>query len=163
MSRIDAGGIQLEITSNSLADLVSDTLERFAHQAMEKDVDLVGTVEEGIDPVQMDSQKIGRVLANLVANAIRHTPARGEVSVSVVRLDDAVAVTVSDTGEGIDPDDIPFVFDRFYRGDKSRSRMTGGSGLGLTIARGLVVAHGGEIRVESKVGEGTSFTFILPQ
>ncbi|MFA9491793.1 MAG: sensor histidine kinase [Anaerolineales bacterium] len=163
MSRIDAGGIQLEITSNSLADLVSDTLERFAHQAMEKDVDLVGTVEEGIDPVQMDSQKIGRVLANLVANAIRHTPARGEVSVSVVRLDDAVAVTVGDTGDGIDPDDIPFIFDRFYRGDKSRSRTTGGSGLGLTIARGLVVAHGGEIRVESKVGEGTSFTFILPQ
>jgi signal transduction histidine kinase len=74
-----------------------------------------------------------------------------------------VAVTVGDTGDGIDPDDIPFIFDRFYRGDKSRSRMTGGSGLGLTIARGLVVAHGGEIRVESEVGEGTSFTFILPQ
>ena len=163
MSRIDAGGIQLEITSNSLADLVSDTLERFAHQAMEQDVDLVGTVDEGIDPVQMDSQKIGRVLANLVANAFRYTPARGEVRVSAVRLERALAVTVSDTGEGIDPEDILFVFDRFYRGDKSRSRTTGGSGLGLTIARGLVVAHGGEIRVESQVGEGTSFTFILPQ
>jgi signal transduction histidine kinase len=138
-------------------------LERFAHQAMEKDVDLEGTVDEGIDPVQMDSQKIGRVLANLVANAIRHTPARGEVIVSAGRLNGAVAVTVSDTGEGINPEDIPFVFDRFYRGDKSRSRTTGGSGLGLAIARGLVVAHGGEIRVESQVGEGTSFTFILPQ
>lgn len=163
MSRIDAGGTQLEVGPNSLGDLVSDTLERFAHQAMEKDIDLVGSVEEGIDPVQMDSQKIGRVLANLVANAIRHTPSKGKVNVSAIWLDGAVAVSVSDTGEGIDPEDIPLVFDRFYRGDKSRSRTTGGSGLGLTIARGLVLAHGGSIRVESEPGEGTCFTFTLPK
>ena len=130
---------------------------------MDKDIELVGSVGEGIDPVVMDSQKIGRVLNNLVANALRHTPSGGTVSVSAVRLELAVAVTVRDTGEGIDPEDIPFVFDRFYRGDKSRSRATGGSGLGLTIARGLVLAHGGSIRVESEPGAGTCFSFTLPK
>ena len=163
MSRIDAGGIQLEVGSNSLADLISDTQERFTRQAMDKEIELAGSVGEGIDPVLMDSQKIGRVLYNLVANALRHTPSGGTVSVSAVRLEMAVTVAVRDTGEGIDPEDIPFVFDRFYRGDKSRSKATGGSGLGLTIARGLVLAHGGSIRVESEPGVGTCFTFTLPQ
>ena len=163
MSRIDAGGIQLEVGLNSLADLISDTQERFTRTAMDKDVELVGSVGEDIDPVVMDPQKIGRVLYNLVANALRHTPSGGRVSISAVRHELAVAVAVRDTGEGIDPEDLPFVFDRFYRGDKSRSRATGGSGLGLTIARGLVLAHGGSIRVESEPGVGTCFTFTLPK
>lgn len=163
ISRIDAGGIQLEVAPNSLADLISDTLERFAHQAAAMDLELTGSVSEGIDPVMMDPQKIGRVLSNLIVNALRHTPSGGRVLVSTIKYPDHVAVAVRDTGEGIDSEDLPFVFDRFYRGDKSRNRATGGSGLGLTIAQGLVVAHGGRIQVESKPGEGTCVTFTLPQ
>ena len=163
MSRIDAGGIELEIASNSMGDLISDTLERFADLAMSKEIELTGFAGMNVDPVNMDTQKIGRVLSNLVLNALHHTSRGGHVSVSATRDGDEVIVTVSDDGEGIDPEDIPFVFDRFYRGDKSRSRTTGGTGLGLTIAKGLVVAHAGEISVVSEPGKGTAFTFTLPQ
>jgi signal transduction histidine kinase len=111
----------------------------------------------------MDTQAIGRVFNNLISNALRHTPARGRVSVWVRRAGSGVEVTVSDTGEGIRPQDIPHIFERFYRGDTSRSRQRGtGAGLGLAIARGILHAHGGDIQVESQVGKGTQFTFHLP-
>ncbi len=102
------------------------------------------------------------MLNNLVGNALRHTPPGGQVTVKAVREIDAVLVTICDNGEGIQPDDIDHVFDRFYRGEKSRSRATGGSGLGLAIARGIVEAHGGTIRVESERGKGACFSFKLP-
>jgi signal transduction histidine kinase len=110
----------------------------------------------------MDTQAIGRVLNNLISNALRHT-ARGRVSVWVRRSGQGVEVTVSDTGEGIRAEDIPHIFERFYRGDASRSRSRGtGAGLGLAIARGIVRAHGGDIQVESETGKGTQFTFRIP-
>jgi signal transduction histidine kinase len=110
----------------------------------------------------MDTQRIGRVLNNLIGNALRHTPARGEVRVHARRRDAGVEVTVSDTGAGIRPEDLPRIFDSFYRGEKSRSRATGGAGLGLAISRGIVQAHGGDIKVQSESGRGSQFTFNLP-
>ena len=110
----------------------------------------------------MDTQAIGRVLNNLISNALRHTPPQGRVSVWVRRTGPRVEVTVSDTGDGIRPEDLPHIFERFYRGEKSRNRATGGAGLGLAIARGIVRAHGGDIDVESKVGMGTQFSFHIP-
>ena len=110
----------------------------------------------------MDTQRIGRVLNNLIGNALRHTSAGGSVEVRARRTDLGVEVSVSDTGEGIRAEDLPHVFDSFYRGDKSRSRSTGGAGLGLAISRGIVQAHGGEIKVESEAGQGSQFTFTLP-
>jgi signal transduction histidine kinase len=110
----------------------------------------------------MDTQAIGRVLNNLISNALRYTPAQGRVSVWVRRTDQGAVVTVSDTGDGIRAEDLPHVFERFYRGEKSRNRVTGGAGLGLAIARGIVQAHGGNIHVESKAGIGTQFTFHIP-
>jgi two-component system sensor histidine kinase BaeS len=110
----------------------------------------------------MDPQHIGRVLKNLISNSLRHTPSGGNVQVEAVRQGMSVVVTVKDDGEGIPAQDLPFIFDRFYRGEKSRSRKTGGAGLGLAIAKGIVEAHGGEITVTSKPDEGTKFTFILP-
>ena len=146
-----------------MSDLVSDTLESFTQLAKQQDVTIEGNVDADVDPVRMDTQAVGRVLNNLIGNALRHTPANGRVSVWV-RRNDHIEVTVSDTGEGIRAEDIPHVFERFYRGDVSRSRnqITGGAGLGLAIARGIVRAHGGEINVESKIGKGTQFTFYLP-
>jgi signal transduction histidine kinase len=161
MAQIDAGGLRLELTPNSLSDLISDTLESFSALAKGQGVTLEGSAATDVDPVCMDAPRIGRVLNNLVGNALRHTPAGGRVELRARREGPRVEVTVADTGEGIRSEDIPHVFERFYRGEKSRSRATGGAGLGLAIARGIVEAHGGEIRLESGP-EGTRFIFSLP-
>jgi signal transduction histidine kinase len=114
--------------------------------------------------VAADAERIGEVLSNLLDNALRHTPAGGTVTVTAERLPSGVRLTVSDTGEGIDPDERARVFDRFYRGERSRVRGAGaGSGIGLTIARALVDAHGGAIRLESAgLGQGTRVEVELP-
>ena len=161
MAQLDAGGIPLEKEDASLADLISDTLESFSALASQQEITLEGSVEEDVDPVLMDTQRIGRVLNNLIGNALRHTPAGGQVEVRARRAGSGVEVTVCDSGEGIRAEDLPNVFESFYRGEKSRSRATGGAGLGLAIARGIVREHGGEIRVESQPGD-TRFIFILP-
>jgi signal transduction histidine kinase len=162
LAQLEAGGLRLELQANSLSDLISDTLESFTELAARQDVRLMGRAEAGVDPVFMDAQLIGRVLANLVSNALRHTAAGGLVQVQAMRGEDRVRVEIQDTGEGIDPQDLPHVFERFYRGEKSRSRATGGTGLGLAIARGIVEAHGGQMGVQSDPGQGTCFFFHLP-
>ncbi|HUG33752.1 MAG TPA: HAMP domain-containing sensor histidine kinase [Anaerolineales bacterium] len=163
MAQLDAGGFPLHRAEASLGDLISDTLESFTQLAKQGDITLEGNVDADVDPVRMDTQAIGRVLNNLIGNALRHTPAQGRISVWVRRTGKSVVVTVSDTGEGIRTEDLPRIFERFYRGDASRSRTRGtGAGLGLAIARGIVRAHGGDIRVESRAGQGTQFTFHIP-
>ena len=162
MSQLDAGGFPLHRANSSLGDLVSDTLESFSELAYRESVRLEGRVEPGVDPVQMDTQAIGRVLNNLIGNALRHTTAGGEIMVHARRTGQGVEVSVRDSGEGIRAEDLPHIFERFYRGEKSRNRGTGGAGLGLAIARGIVRAHGGDIRVESDIGKGTVFTFTIP-
>jgi signal transduction histidine kinase len=163
LAQLDAGGLKLDRQPNSLSDLISDTLESFSALAAEKGIQFDGRVEPGIDPVVMDARHIGRVLNNLVGNAIRHTPAGGQVAIQASATTVGVQVTISDTGEGIRSEDLPHVFEQFYRGEKSRSRTTGGAGLGLAIAKGIVEAHGGQIGAESKPGRGACFAFTLPQ
>ena len=163
MAQLDTGGFPLDRQNASLNDLVSDTLESFTEPAKQREIKLEGNVEYNVDPVNMDTQAIGRALNNLIGNALRHTPDQGRVSVWAHRTGKGIEVTVSDTGEGIREEDLPHVFESFYRGDAARSRSRGtGAGLGLAIARGIVQAHGGEIRVESKPGKGTLFTFTIP-
>jgi signal transduction histidine kinase len=162
VAQLDAGGLIIQPMECSLSDLISDTLESFSALASEHGLSLTGTAASNLDPASLDAPRIGRVLNNLLGNAIRHTPAGGEVHISASREGGHILVDVTDTGEGINPEDLPFVFDRFYRGEKSRNRDTGGSGLGLAIARGIVRAHGGEIRVESQPGTGTTFHITLP-
>jgi signal transduction histidine kinase len=161
MAQLDAGGIPLEKENASLADLISDTLESFSALASQQEISLEGSADTDVDPVLMDTQRIGRVLNNLIGNALRHTPTGGQVEVRARQASSRVEVTVRDSGEGIRAEDLPKVFESFYRGEKSRSRATGGAGLGLAIARGIVRAHGGEIRVESQPGD-TRFIFSLP-
>jgi signal transduction histidine kinase len=162
MAQIDAGGLQLERDSNSISDLISDTLESFSALAARQGVKLEGKVAPGVDLVFMDAGQIGRVLTNLVSNALRHTPAGGSVQVRASAVAEGVQVEVCDTGEGIRAEDLSHIFEQFYRGEKSRSRATGGAGLGLAIAKGIVEAHGGHIGVESPDGQGTRFFFTLP-
>jgi signal transduction histidine kinase len=162
MSQLDAGGLTLDSNPSSLVDLLSDTLESFREQASRQGIELRASSAPGVDIVNMDTRRIGRVLNNLIGNALRYTPAGGRVSVVAEREARLVRIMVADTGEGITAEDLPYVFDRFYRGEKSRSRLTGGAGLGLAIARGIVAAHGGDISVESSPGRGTTFSFTLP-
>ncbi|MBI3173447.1 MAG: HAMP domain-containing protein [Chloroflexi bacterium] len=162
MAQLDAGGLPLDCAESSLTDLISDTLESFSALAVQRSVQLAGDADPNIDPVLMDTQRIGRVLNNLVSNALRHTPAGGQVMVTARRVGTGVEIRVSDTGEGIRPEDLPHLFERFYRGEKSRSRRSGGAGLGLAIARGIVEAHGGSMQVVSEPGQGATFSFTLP-
>lgn len=163
MAQLDAGGLRLEREQASLSDLISDTLESFSELAGRQGVTLSGEVQPGVDPVFMDVPRVGRVLNNLIANALRHTPPGGRVTVRAMPAPPGVRVEVRDTGEGIPAEDLPNVFDRFYRGEKSRSRATGGAGLGLAIAKGIVEAHAGQVGVESSPGQGTCFYYTLPQ
>ena len=183
LAQIDAGALRLELQRTSLNDLISDTLEGMRPQAAARGVQLLGSVAPGIGPVLVAPQKIERVLYNLVTNAIRHTPQDGAVTItassefgvlsfelpdretqnSKLKTQNWVLVEVADTGEGIAAADLPRIFERFYRGEKSRSRATGGAGLGLAIAQGIVEAHGGRIWVESAQERGTCVRFTLPQ
>lgn len=166
LAQMDAGRIDLRKEDTALSDLISDTISSLQPIAGDNGVRLLGAVKPGVDPVRLDPQKIQRVLANLVSNSLRHTPAGGEVRVQAQRLGDQVEVRVSDSGEGIPPDDLPHIFDRFYRGERARVRERDGqrgAGLGLAIVRGLVEAHGGQIRVQSTPGQGSIFTLLLPR
>jgi signal transduction histidine kinase len=162
MTQLDAGGLPLDLNRSSLVDLLSDTLESFLAQASRQGIDLTASIAPAVGMVYMDTPRIGRVLNNLIGNALRHTKSGGQVQVIAERDEGLVRVRVLDSGEGIAPEDLPYVFDQFYRGEKSRSRQTGGAGLGLAIARGIVEAHGGEIYVESRLGSGSTFSFTLP-
>jgi len=161
MAQIDAGGLKLNREDSSLADLISDTLESFSHLAARQEINLLGSAEPGLDPVWMDTLRIGRVLNNLVSNALNYTPPGGTVQIIANRRADEVEVIVQDNGSGISPHDLPFLFEQFTRGEKSRSRSTGGAGLGLAIARGIIAAHGGQIRVESRPEQETRFIFSI--
>jgi signal transduction histidine kinase len=164
LAQIDAGVLRLELEKASLHDLVSDTLASFRPQAERKGVRLIGEVAGGVDPVLMSPSRIQRVLHNLLSNALRHTPADGTIAVRAEPDGEVVRVEVADTGEGIALEDLPRVFERSYRGEKSRTRREAvdpGAGLGLAIARGLVEAHGGHITAESLAGEGARFLFTV--
>jgi signal transduction histidine kinase len=173
VAQIEGGGIRVERYPSSIRDLISDTIEAFSTLAKHQGVRLEGGVDPAVDPVLMDVPKIERVLANLIDNALRHTPAGGVVHVGASATPAGVRVQVRDTGSGIRDEDLPRVFDRFYRGDggrvvnadsrSARGRAASGAGLGLAIAKGIVEAHGGDIGIDSTVGEGTEVWFTLPR
>jgi two-component system, OmpR family, sensor histidine kinase BaeS len=128
----------------------------------ERQVTLTTAVEPDLGPALADRQRVVQVLGNLVRNALRHTPEGGLIAVRAERQDGVASVTVEDTGEGIPPEQLTRVFERFYRGDDARDRASGGAGLGLAIVRELVEAMGGEVSAESTPGQGSRFSFRLP-
>jgi len=162
LSLSDAGELKMILQPEDISRLVKDTVTAIHPKAATKDVTLTADLPDTVSPVNIDNHRIKQVLYNLLDNAIAHTPKDGKIAVTVREKDKTVYVSVSDTGEGIPPEDLPMIFERFYRVDKSRARATGGSGLGLTIAKRLIEAHGGTIKAESRVGQGSTFTFSLP-
>jgi signal transduction histidine kinase len=162
LAHLESGGLELERQPNSMTDLVSDILESFALRAERQEVKLRGEPCRTVDVAEFDARYVERALANLVENALRFTPPGGEVVLKTDTVPGGLSVKVSDTGPGIAEGDVPRVFERFYRGEGSRSRATGGSGLGLAIVKGIVEAHGGSVGVETAPGRGTTFSFVLP-
>jgi two-component system sensor histidine kinase BaeS len=163
LSRVESGAFELDLEPIPVAHLFEVTVDRLGRQFEEKGVALEVGVPAGLPPVRADEDRIGQVLLNLVGNALQYTPPGGRVKLRASRTGGLVRLTVEDTGIGIPAEDLLHVFERFYRVDKSRSRARGGSGVGLTIARYLVEAHGGEIRASSEgPGRGSTFQFTLP-
>ena len=163
LAQAEAGVLRLDRQASDLGELIERIVAATRARAAEREIALAASIEPALPPVEIDRQRIAQVLQNLLANALTHTPPGGRVAVAARRLDDrSVEVAVEDTGAGIAPEDLPHIFERFYRADSSRARATGGSGLGLTIARQLIVAHGGTIGATSTVGRGSRFAFTLP-
>jgi signal transduction histidine kinase len=162
LSRADAGELALNRQSISPTELLKQVAATYRHQAEQKQINLSLGIDPDLPDIFVDETRLMQVLGNLVSNAIRHTPENGQISLSSHRHESGwIALKVSDTGSGIPGEDLPHVFERFYRADESRTDSDGGSGLGLAIAKAIVEAHGGNIEVESKLGEGTVFTIHL--
>ena len=162
LSLAEAGELKLDRQAEDIIKLIKQAVAAKQTQAIAKGVSISTEVSKKLPSVNVDSRRIGQVLHNLLENAIAHTTKSGSIVVTAQKQDNWVKVSVTDTGEGIPAEDLPSIFERFYRVDKSRARATGGSGLGLTIARRLVEAHGGKIEVQSELGKGSRFTFTLP-
>jgi signal transduction histidine kinase len=166
----ETGQLILEKRAMDISDLLRDAYVNFSPQAADRGVTLALDLPSELPKVRADQRRIAQVLGNLLTNALRHTPSGGHVTLSAKfsppLLGGAgggmVEVTVADTGAGIPPEDLPYIFERFWRGEKSRSRAGGGAGLGLAIARQLVEMHGGTVGVESTPGAGAKFWFTLP-
>jgi signal transduction histidine kinase len=157
----DAPSLKVEpVRLNEIAAEVTDSLGPLARQ--ERHVKLVNGIDGALPPVLADRQRLTQVLANLLRNALRYTPEGGLISLSAFASDREVAVEVADTGVGIPPEELPHVFDRFYRGGPARDRASGGAGLGLAIVREFVEAMGGKVTANSTIGEGSRFRFTLP-
>ncbi|GAB1640160.1 sensor histidine kinase [Krasilnikovia sp. MM14-A1259] len=161
LAAADAGSLRLHREVVFVDDLLRQAADAQRGAAHRGGVEL--TLSAEADPeVDADPVRLRQIVANLLSNAVRHTPAGGRVELRSTLRDGALVISVTDTGPGIAPEDLPHVFDRFWRADKSRSRATGGSGLGLAIARNLARAHGGDLTVHSTPGQGSTFTLRLP-
>jgi two-component system phosphate regulon sensor histidine kinase PhoR len=159
LSRIESGDIPLALAPTDVGALLASTVERLRPQAERRNQTLTLDASD-LGTAELDGARIERAVLNLVQNAIKFTPDGGSVTVAAQRTPEAIVVRVSDRGSGIDPDDLPRIFERFYKADQSRA--SGGSGLGLALVRHAVESHGGTVQAESRLGEGSTFTMTLP-
>jgi len=164
LSLAETGQLPLHPTRFLLADLLHDLTSSFSSQAASQSINLKTSIADPYQELTADYDRLNQVLSNLISNALRHTPNGGAISIETgpgSSEERSVRILVKDTGQGITSEDLPFIFDRFWRGDKSRSERTH-SGLGLAIAKQLIHAHGGTIDAQSEVGKGTTFIIELP-
>lgn len=162
LARMEAGHIELHQETIRLRPYFERILRKFTNLAREKGVHIQLQEETSQEMFDLDPDRMEQVLTNLIDNALRHTPQGGIVKIRISG-EDELWLEVSDTGSGIPEEDLPFVFERFYKADKARTRGRAGTGLGLAIAKNIIEAHNGTINVQSKRGEGTTFTILLPR
>jgi two-component system phosphate regulon sensor histidine kinase PhoR len=160
LSRIESGQLELHLAPTSLRALLTGVIARMTAQAEQRGVALTLAAPQALPPLTIDGARIEQVLLNLLQNALAFTPRDGTVTLSASMHADHVALHVRDTGVGIAAEDLPHIFERFYKADRARSG--GGTGLGLAIAKHLVERHGGRIWAESELQHGTTITFTLP-
>lgn len=161
LAQYEGENLVLNKESFDISELVQHLVRNFESDFLKKGIRL--DFEAGKEIIQGDRDKISQVIINLLSNALKYTPEGGKISVIVREEEDKAVVTIGDTGFGIPPEDLPHIFERFYRADKSRNRLTGGAGIGLTIAKAIVEAHKGRIEVESRLDQGTEFTVFFPK
>ena len=154
--------LALSKSFDSPVRVIKDAVLNFAQRARERSIDLSITKTDTVPIIEFDETRLRQIVTNLIENALIHTPKDGRVTVDISGSSNGMVMSVSDTGAGISIDDLPRIFDQFYRADPSRNRVTGGAGLGLTIVKRLVEAHGGTASVASSPGDGTTFTVALP-
>lgn len=162
LSTLEKDDFQLKISNTNLSEIVADMWPMVKLQAEKKNITLNYFMEKDYI-LTADGEKLKQILINLVGNAISYTPDEGEVTLTIDEIDQFIRINVKDTGIGINQDDLPRLFERFYRVDKARSRNTGGTGLGLAIVKHIVEVHGGKINVESEINKGSSFTVCFPK
>jgi heavy metal sensor kinase len=162
LARADSGAEQLRIAPANIEDALKDVLAQVSPLAGERGISLRPELPDHPIWIPGDRQLLQRLFLILIDNAVKYTPISGQVSIALTTTDGLATVSVRDTGIGIADDDLPHIFDRFYRADKARSGPLGGAGLGLSIGRWIAEAHGGSIHVESRSGEGSTFKVILP-
>jgi signal transduction histidine kinase len=162
LSLAEAGELKLVYQAEDITKLIKQAVTSWQPQLTAKEISLFLNLPDNLPLVNIDWQRVNQVLHNLLENAVAHTHKEGTINVAAITQGNWVVISVSDTGEGIPAEDLPHIFERFYRVDKSRARATGGSGLGLTIAKRLVEAHGGTITAQSELGKGSRFSFTLP-
>ena len=163
LARMEAGHIQLTFEEVNLISFVNRIIHKFQGLARDNEIYLNAVFENDDSSVTFDPDRIEQVLTNLIDNAIRHTNKNGTVKLIVKQEEKGLIIEVADSGSGIPEDDLPFVFERFYKADKARTRGKAGTGLGLAIAKNIIEAHRGHISVQSKIGHGTTFSFFLPR
>lgn len=162
LSKLEAGYLPVQLQAVNLCPLLENLVKRFADQLTEdKPLEIQFSCPSGLFLVRADPERVEQIVMNLVGNAVRYTE-QGTISVSVYGEPGKVWVAIKDTGVGIATEDLPYVFERFWRADRSRDRTSGGTGVGLTICRRLVEIQGGQIEVESQLGHGSEFRFWLP-
>ena len=162
MTSLEAGHTKLDFAPLDLHAQVDETIAVIAPECEQEGIDVHNDIQPSTPLVMADCDRITQVLLNLLDNARRHTPSGGTIRVGATPQGDCLRIWVRDTGIGIDPTDLPHIFERFYRADRSRTTSTGGSGLGLSIVKAIITAHGGNIWAESALGQGTCITFTLP-
>jgi signal transduction histidine kinase len=162
LSLSEAGELTLNLEAASPADLMERVVNAYLPKAHALNISLESSADANLPNVNIDPHRIIQVFGNLLDNALRYTPSGGRVRLSAKSVTAGIEIRIQDSGPGISEVDLPYIFDRFYRGDKSRSRQDGGSGLGLAISKSIIEAHGGQIRAESTAGEGTTILFVLP-
>lgn len=163
LSKIETGKIKLNLKSCSLRMIANKVIKDLENASKEKSIALVNNMDKDIREVMVDESMIAQVFYNLIDNAIKYTDNGGSIELSAAEQEDFVSVSVSDNGIGISEKDLPRIFERFYCVDKTRSRQAGGTGLGLSIIKHIVEEHGGQVSVESVLGQGSTFTFTLPR
>ncbi|HHY78346.1 MAG TPA: two-component sensor histidine kinase, partial [Clostridiales bacterium] len=159
--KYESGALTLDKTEFNLKELVKRVVGNFEKEFLSKNIQLELKLDKQI--IKADRDKISQMIVNLISNALKYTNAGGKVIIELTGDNNKAELAVIDNGIGIAEEDLPYIFERFYRADKSRTRLTGGAGIGLAITKAIVEAHKGTIEVESEINVGTKFKVILPK